>query len=339
MREENACPSLLAELAAALRVGWVVVFKAYWDESWRERSGVFSIAGYGFTPANSERFSTRWKRALDGAGLERFHMKDFNARKHADPPNEYSTWSDNDAFKFYRELTKIIRATASFHVAICVSLDDLKSLSEGDKEVMKDMTEWTIGAEWFKEGVEYFLGRNEPVAYIYDAVPKGKGQTRTVKEFMHALKVSGDIAKGSTLAPGSSLVHPELQAADILAHENAREYERLRYRPHDKMRTEFRKIRNALDSIRRYHFSFEQPYLGLLLSYMRANGGLDSLESLDKRPKKYVRVPLIRPPDFDVRVAAAFDPAPPSKRRAKPLLTSGNAETRPSHPPAPAARS
>jgi hypothetical protein len=323
VREKNACSSLLAELAAVLRIGWVVVFKACWDESWRERSGVFCVAGYVFTPANSERFCTRWKRALDGAGLKRFHMKDFNARKYVN--NEYSSWSDNDAYRFYKELTKIIRSTASCHVSICVSLDDLHNLPDCDKQEFKDTTEWTIGAGWFMEGVEYFLGRDEPVAYIYDAVSRGTGQSRLVKEFMHGLKVSGEIAKGSTLVPGSSFVHPELQAADILAHEDAKEFDRIRNRPQEKMRSEYRRLRDAMEPSRRYHLSFEKRYIDLLLSYMRINGGVDSLESLDKRPKKYVRTPLIRPPDLDARIAASFDPIPPSRRRVKPLLISGNA--------------
>jgi hypothetical protein len=227
MREKNASSSLLADLATALRVRWVVVFSLAWDESWSNPRDAFALGGYVFSPEDSSRFCERWREALRKADLEYFHMTDFLAKEK--PP--YNHWNERYRMHLFNTFINIIHTRARYQFITLFSLEDMRNLSDEQRSILRSHTEYSVSAMGIVGMVTQVLGESTPISYVYDGVEPRLGLSHVVNEFVD-LQNRGKISAESYLSRGNMKTNPELQAADILVHECVGEYERYRRNPY-----------------------------------------------------------------------------------------------------------
>lgn len=103
---------------------------AYFDESYTHPPAplVYSIGCYVSSGTQWKKFQKEWKRALTEAGIEYFHMVDFQACK---PP--YDVWSKQKRVSFLKILHKIIHGRVQRSFTTTVIIEDYNRLTEEQK--------------------------------------------------------------------------------------------------------------------------------------------------------------------------------------------------------------
>jgi hypothetical protein len=207
VRVEIAEPSLLAELADITHARWLVVIQAYADESEKNDLGVFTVAGYCFTPGACGPFERQWRKALALRSLSEFKTSDFMAGR-----GEFKGWSSKDRTYLYKELTKIIYSYAQFGIGQSMDTELLKKLRP-------KYDPYILITTLFCMSVMNHVHSGEPVSYILDEGRKGWGMlTRAFDHVMnHPEKFPNTKYSIHSYSRVNSKDYPQSQAADMLA--------------------------------------------------------------------------------------------------------------------------
>ncbi len=114
----------------------MTLLTGYMDETGHskdERQRFVGVAGLVAQAERWEVFERKWKETLNVFKLPYFHMKDFACRR-----KYYEGWSEPKRQKLFGKLMRIIATTHPFPVGAIVSLDDYRSFTAEDRELMED---------------------------------------------------------------------------------------------------------------------------------------------------------------------------------------------------------
>jgi hypothetical protein len=227
IRGETDAPSgYLAELGSIVHARWLVVLAVYLDES-KLPEKIFTIAGYAFAPEGAQRFEKLWGRALASARppLSRFHMSECESLK-----GPYAAWREPYKRAFLNRLASIIHGTARFQVAVAVDLEAFDVLAPSVQHILPGLDHYTLAVITVFSDLAKATGGAEPIAYVLDQI--GKGKTNILEVFDFVIRERrwrprpGYNLASSPIWTDSTLV-PQLQAADMLAYESAKEAARV----------------------------------------------------------------------------------------------------------------
>jgi Protein of unknown function (DUF3800) len=209
MREKNACPSLLADLADALHARWLVVIRAYADESEKKDLGVFTVAGYLFTPDSCDPFEQEWRKALDSCPrpLSEFKMSDcISGRK------EFKNWTAEERTNIYRKLSQITGAYALLGISVSVDSESLSRICPSEKP-------YSLAVSYFVYRVLHHVKKSGPVSYFFDDGREGLDKLDVA--FKRLKRNPNKYGKLSlyldSYTRADSKKIPQLQAADMIA--------------------------------------------------------------------------------------------------------------------------
>jgi hypothetical protein len=227
--------SSLADLALFLGAEYLAVLAAFLDESLQQDYGVFAVAGYIFKPDGSQRLKKRWNEVLNSYDppLTRFHMTDFESSL-----GEFDGWEQPKRHDLLDRLAKIIHASAWIQIGVVVDLQAFAALSASDRAMLStglvEPTPYAYAALHFMGSASNVIvegqAEGESVAFVLDNVPSKQGAPRITSEFEFVRdhpEIAAEFAdKWHSVTWARSDKTPEIQAADILVYEYAKEYAR-----------------------------------------------------------------------------------------------------------------
>lgn len=211
---------------------YMLMLSAYMDETGHssdEKQKFVGIAGLIAPAANWEAFEKKWKAALKlpYIDLPFFHMTDFAARK-----KHYEGWSEVKRQTVLGKLFKVIETIHPLPFGALIPMDLYRDLSEEYKEFLMDpyylcFSSALAGCTAFLEFKK--LPPDEKVALIFSEQVEFRNK---------ALKIYEQVKEQEMLkARGTPPIFRDmrdivpLQAADIVAYEMYKEYERRLHRP------------------------------------------------------------------------------------------------------------
>src|SRR5258705_408694 len=107
----------------------ICVLKAYLDESGiHQGSRICAIAGFVATQEEWEKIERLWSRALLDAGIDCFHMAEFENRK-----GPYAEWSKTRRYNLLDKLVEILKAREIVSVGSGIVTEDFGRLSVEDR--------------------------------------------------------------------------------------------------------------------------------------------------------------------------------------------------------------
>jgi hypothetical protein len=130
MMESNYVRNFLGHCAWERR-DWIVVIKAFFDESWNpNRPRMFAVGGI-LAPADEwDKIESGWRAVLieknaelAGQGrkpISRYHASEMNAKS-----NEFEGWSSVESLEFTQKLLSVIRGRKMFIISTAIILDDM----------------------------------------------------------------------------------------------------------------------------------------------------------------------------------------------------------------------
>jgi hypothetical protein len=197
----------------------------YFDESYTHPPAplVYSVGGYVSSYMQWKQFQKEWKLALAQAGVEYFHMVEFQACK---PP--YDVWSKQKRVRFLQTLHKIIHKRVQRSFASTVIMEDYNRLTEEQKRAFGTPHAYAAVncmkhiANWCNEN-----NYNAPMAYVFE---KGSAHDKEIRKLFEEILGAGErefYRVGSFSFADKKDVLP-LQASDILAYEVTKETSRQR---------------------------------------------------------------------------------------------------------------
>ncbi len=211
----------------------MTLLKGYMDETGHskdERQRFVGVAGLVALVEDWEASERKWKETLSVFKIPYFHMKDFaNRRKH------YENWSELKRKKLLGKLFRIIATTHPFPVGAIVSLDDYRSFSAEDRELMGDPYHYCLmGCVYMPAWRTENASTDTRIAIIFSEQSEFKNMAGLLLDDFKQNNTAGkrfdlpEFEDMKTFVP--------LQAADIVAYELYKEFERRRYRPQDDQR-------------------------------------------------------------------------------------------------------
>lgn len=222
---------------------YMLMLSAYMDETGHyrdEKQKFVGIAGLIAPKENWETFEEKWKAALKlpYIKLEYFHMTDYASKKKV-----YKDWLEVKRQKVLGKLLNVIESAYPIPFGAIIPMNAFRSLSKEHQEYFIDpyflcFQSIIAASTTFLEAMK--IPEEEKIALIFsDQV-----------EFRHrALKMYEDITEVGLFAHRSTPpifrdireIVP-LQAADIVAYEMYKEFERRMYRPNDDSRHGFKRL-------------------------------------------------------------------------------------------------
>ena len=208
---------------------------AYLDETGHskdEKQRFNGMAGLLAPSISWEQFEVRWKKTLENFKLPFFHMKDFATFR-----RNYAGWSEAKRRDLYGTLLTHIEAADAFPVGSILAMKDFRSLTAEQQDYFGDP--YYVG----------FLSVTGFLARIGDGVLKSGSKVALVfsdhMEFKNQalrdyemITEGGGLIRERTYSPVFRDMREfvPLQAADIVAYELYKEYERQLDRPDAKPR-------------------------------------------------------------------------------------------------------
>ena len=225
---DNGFSDPFVNVCAAL--GWrprslVAVLTAYLDESYNQRtvknpndSLVYTVGCWVSTCERWKRFGKEWRSALRSAGLEWFHMSEYESRL-----NDYQDWTELKRVGVLKRLHRIIKSNVLYGITSSVNCADYDKLYAGDLRAAFGKTYYGFNVRVIMKGLAEWAdatGYDGQIHYVF-AELKGQGnELDTVfrrslanPEMKKLLRLDGMWAKGLMRDVR------QLQAADILAYE------------------------------------------------------------------------------------------------------------------------
>ena len=230
-------------LCAWERKDWIVVIKAFFDESWNpNRPRLFAVAGI-LVPADEwDQIETGWKAVLVEKNAElmsqgrkqlsRYHASEMNAKAH-----EFAGWSGpgnpQESLQFTEKLLSVIRGRKMFVVSSAIVLEDM----------VKVFPEWAEDPKGYAYGYAFLeclrvCGRIAADSAFFEPGQQIKAWHDQCAWNHFALDAFERIQKDGNysenwrfdeLLYASALSNVCLQPADMMAYECWRESERFVY--------------------------------------------------------------------------------------------------------------
>ncbi len=236
---------------------FVMVFDltSYMDETGHADDPVLNFAGMaGFVAPLKiwEAFGRLWQDVLDKAGLkEPFHMNEF-----AQSTCQFKSWKGNKERReaLFGQLVELIVTAKLRPIGAIVSIRDFESLSRAQRESFKDP--YYIAFQICTRGGALegaICDPPEKVVMVYSfnkefgvVKPRGKysvDQSGSAEQLWHVMRRSTNFGKWMGAYSSSTPTEiVQLQAADLLAYELAKEFENQIKRPKDSMRWGLKRI-------------------------------------------------------------------------------------------------
>lgn len=197
-----------------------MMFTLYLDESYSHPPAplIYTVAGYIATDTEWRKFKKEWRRELDRAGIDFFHMAKYEARK-----KEYEGWSNEKRVEVLKRLHRTIhrRILTGFAASVVVA-DYNEVMNPNIRRGYGEPHEFAVIScmkqirGWGEE-----KGYREPIAYVLES---GSDRQRVVNlsfQFMDE-EQRREYRIGSWAFADKRDLNP-LQAADILAYEMTKE--------------------------------------------------------------------------------------------------------------------
>jgi hypothetical protein len=216
-----------------------MLLTGYMDETGHskdERQKFVGVAGLVAPAENWEVFEHKWKETLRVFKIPYFHMKDFASRR-----RHYEGWSELKRKKLLGKLLRIIATTHPFPVGAIVSLDDYRSFSEEDRALMGDPYHFCLmGCVYLPAWRTERASREVRVAIVFSEQSEFKHMAGLLLEDFKQNNPGGERFDPPAFQDMKTVV--PLQAADIVAYELYKEFERRRYRPDDTQRYGYKEL-------------------------------------------------------------------------------------------------
>lgn len=274
---------------------YMLMLSAYMDETGHaadERQKYVGIAGLMAPAANWERFERKWKEALalPYIGLPYFHMKDFANRK-----KFYVGWSEEKRRKVLGKLLTVIETAHPLPVGSIVPLKYWRALAPEYKTVFMDP--YFLCFQGNMSACTSFLdvGRapqEERVALVFSEQVEFRHKALKFYERAKDMAIfTRRMARPPSFGDMRELV--QLQAADVVAYEMYKEFERREERPDSSPRFGYQRLVKMADRQgfpRPNFFLYDQAELDkqieVIEKFTHAKKGTD-LRKLEKEVKDY----------------------------------------------------
>jgi hypothetical protein len=204
------------------RSGYLVTLGVYMDKSFKDGSAV-SVGAVIFESSRVPDFTAEWAATLFGfEELESFHMAEFDSGI-----GVYSDWKERGVK--YERFQRLLDLIEKYALAVLATTASVKDLQEwyGDKDVIAGLgvcATNTIMTVPMYRGLRE--NPRERVVYTFEDGDEGKGKLESAYDEMYAdrdrrsgYRLSGKMAFGKKDMP-------PLQAADIVAFEGVKMWER-----------------------------------------------------------------------------------------------------------------
>lgn len=221
------------------RGDWIVVIKAFFDESWNpNRPRMFAVAGVLARADEWDSIEAGWKAALDETNAEltrqgrrlisRYHASEMNAHD-----REYEGWINEENAAFDQRMLSVIRGRDIFIFSFAIVLDDMVKVFPSWAEDINGnaygfafrrclLTSGRIAAnpDFFKPGQKIKVWHDQ-CAWPYFALTAFQ-KTQTDSTYSENWRFN-------ELSHSSSKDNVCLQVADMMVYDCWRESERVRY--------------------------------------------------------------------------------------------------------------
>ncbi len=205
---------------------------AYFDESYSHPPAplVYTVAGYLSTVQEWKKFQKEWRRELNRAGIDFFHMTTYEARLKDAQGNlhgvgNYKDWDNAKRVEVIKRLHRAIHRRVITGVAASVVVGDYNEMITPElRPGFGDPHEFAVIA--CLKHIRNWCGKNghvEPISYIFES---GSDRQQVVNlSLKHAYldeEKRREYRIGSWTFADKKDVNP-LQAADIIAYETTKE--------------------------------------------------------------------------------------------------------------------
>jgi Protein of unknown function (DUF3800) len=211
----------------------MVMLTGYMDETGHSKDGqqrFVGVAGLVAPAENWAAFERKWDEALHVFKLSYFHMKDFASRR-----KYFEGWSEPKRKKLLGKLLRIIATTHPFPVGAIVSLDDYRSFSAADRALMGDPYHFCLmGCVYLPAWRTERASPDVRVKIVFGEQTEFRHLAGLLLDDFKQNNASGKRFDPPAFADMKTVV--QLQAADLVAYELYKEFERCRYRPQDRPR-------------------------------------------------------------------------------------------------------
>lgn len=211
---EHLCHIIVPEFRNDQIIG---MFTGYFDESGTHASSpVICVAGCISTAEQWSLFQSEWNEILVEAGVEVFHMSEFESRR-----GPYKDW-DNEKRRYVQgRLLKIIQERVAVGIATCVVKSDYNKVMTPARRYTHDGPYAFCATMCFAYAAAWAEGQGyaQSIPYVFE---DGVLERKEVREqFTNAYKHARarQYFRLISLTWGDKKMYVPLQAADILAYE------------------------------------------------------------------------------------------------------------------------
>jgi len=210
------------------------VLKAYLDESGiHQGSRICAIAGFVGAQDEWERIERSWNRALSEAGIDTFHMAEFESRR-----GPYGGWSEERRHGLLAKLVEILKARDIHSVGSGIVVQDFLQLPADERAWMTHGNPDTpyflcfqhciVEAAHLADGLEL----TERVGFTFDRNDSFASEaTRLYNRMKDDPNWENRFRLADAVAFASKRNAVPLQAADLAAYETYKQLENKLYRP------------------------------------------------------------------------------------------------------------
>lgn len=180
----------------------------------------FTVAGFMAKCSAWSKFQKQWCKGRQDAGIDYFHMTDFEARSPHSPP--YHEWNDRKRAAVIGKLVRLIADTVLFGVSVTILKADYDALSKEQRDHLCSDNPYLFCANFCLGRMAKHMVKqcpHERAIYVYESGDKGQEQ---FSDAMHELsKQPGyfDAMRVAGFVTGLKRDYPHLDSADFLAWE------------------------------------------------------------------------------------------------------------------------
>ncbi|HEY2962549.1 MAG TPA: DUF3800 domain-containing protein [Pyrinomonadaceae bacterium] len=224
----------------------MVMLSAYMDETGHSKDERQRFNGMAGLLAPAEKwieFEDNWNRTLTSKEfhLPYFHMREFEGR-HPDtgkPVGRFRGWTKEKRERLYSKLMRHIANAHALPYGAVIAMEDWRSLSEAQQKALHDDPYFLAYRSVIALSTSFLEFKRAPpnvqVAFMFSDQVEFKYRALQLYDEIYK---TGMFIKRSAKRPAFEDMrnYAPLQAADIVAYEMYKEYDRIKYRPNDKPR-------------------------------------------------------------------------------------------------------
>lgn len=224
---------------------YMLMLSAYMDETGHsrdEKQRFNGMAGLIAPAANWEVFERKWKATLTSKEFDipYFHMKDFAHYK-----GDFTGWSEAKRQKLFGKLIRHIEVANPLPIGTIIPMEEFRALTavlhgEFNDPYFLSFLGIIASATTFMDVME--APAQEKVALIFSDQVEFKNRALRLYDAIREDIGARHIKRSTPPDFRDMRDFMALQAADIVAYELYKEYERLRYRPEDAPRFGYQRI-------------------------------------------------------------------------------------------------